>query len=204
MKTLIAIASFILLFMAQSTFAQPLKIPACKNPLVDGVVSMEEWTGARLIVATHYMSIRLGKSKEYFYVAVASDQPTDSIGYVSVFISDSDNRVLDLHSSARLGERALQNGQYPDWGTAVFPDDSWFNHSGWTSNYAWFKCQPASCATLKFAKAKEFQIERKKFVGSEWAIRVFINFVRNGKWETVIYPANTSETTTTDWLKIKF
>jgi hypothetical protein len=203
LKKITLLLVVISIILGTPAWTQSINVSKGKAPLIDGNCAKSEWHDATHLPLGANIILHIKKNSDYVFIAVEAKSPTDSIPYVSLYLSVPDNRIIDLHSSGRLGERVADDaGNYPDW-AKVFPNDSWFNHIGWTSNYGWFKCRPSDCSTMKFARSKEFQIDRSKFKGSEWKLFIYCNFKQGGQWKAEEYPHVAKNNKPDDWLILK-
>jgi hypothetical protein len=99
---------------------ETIHAPTGKPVMVDGKIGTEEWNdvaaaeipGGRLYLKT---------SGEFVYIAVQF--PTGRSGFTDIYIASKDGTIHDLHASAKLGERQLQGGKWPEW-------SDWWNNRG--------------------------------------------------------------------------
>jgi len=124
-----------------------LTIPLGRAILPDGRVDADEWRDARAIDAAPDVRLYLKRDDQFLYVAVVRSAP--AIFGVNLYLAASDTaRSLNLHASAKLGERQGRAGAWPEW--------VWWNNAGWTANVA----RGESFTERRFLPdtAKEFQI----------------------------------------------
>lgn len=196
----LTIATFVL---TVPSYSQSIKVNKGKAPLIDGYCANREWSDAQRLPLGPGFNLLVKRDFDYLFAAIDSDNPYDSIAYVSLYIAIPNQRIVDLHSSGRLGERVSDDkGNYPDW-TTVFPSDRWFNHKGWISNYGWFKCRPGDCSTMKFARSKEFQIDLSKFEGKEWKVYIYYNYKQDGQWKAGEFPVGAKDHEPDNWITLK-
>jgi hypothetical protein len=155
-----ALASFVLAAHASTT------------PLVDGRIDADEWTGATVRGfddGTRLMIRRVGK---YVYIGVHVAKP-DQFG-LDLYLKQGPD-VVNLHASAKLGERKQVGGKFPEW--------QWWNNRDWVANVGRIgEFQPR--VTFLPDEAKEFQIASQRFSGKEITLR----FEKHGASGTAAYP----------------
>jgi hypothetical protein len=167
-------------------------VPKGRPVLIDGKLEKGEWVDSRVKDLPGLARVRVKRSEEYVFLAIELVSSDD--GAVDLYLSPSPGRVYDLHSSAKLGERKLENGAWPEW--------SWWNNSGWVANISRFDSvkQPYFLPT----KVREFQISRARFPGKEWKMMVEVMTPAEPNWRTVAYPPGAKNTDTNGWVMLKF
>jgi hypothetical protein len=114
---------FTTLVISTSAFAQLARVPQGHSILVDGRISMGEWTDAATIELGRGVQLLTKQHDDYVLLAVIF--PKDSSGFVDLFISPDQSTIFDLHASAKLGERTTSTpDKWPDW--------VWWNN--WAAN----------------------------------------------------------------------
>lgn len=147
--------------VAQTASAPPLAIPAGLSVLPDGRIEPEEWRDAREIVAAPDVRLYLKRDERFLYVAVVRSQP--AIFGVNLYLrTDGAAESLNLHASAKLGERRGRTGTWPEW--------TWWNNAGWAANVA----RGESFEERRFLPdtAKEFQIRLSRLPARSFALSV--------------------------------
>ncbi|HSQ23213.1 MAG TPA: hypothetical protein VLN44_02325 [Pyrinomonadaceae bacterium] len=125
----------------------PIAIPKGKHILVDGMLGPGEWADARRIPASDSVTIYLKRDASYLYVAV---EPAGGAFSVDLYFDPGNGAsILDLHASAKLGERKGSFGQWPEW--------DWWNNRGWAANVV--RVANFEPRTFLVDNAKEYQIE---------------------------------------------
>ena len=138
--------------------------------LLDGQLTPGEWDDARTVRLTDSLRLLLKQVHGHVFLAVA---PGGRVPRgIDIFLADSTGRVHQLHASAQIGERALEDTLWTD----ATPAWRWGNHVDWMANEAKVDAtQPADrpfAARLFPADATEFQIRRSRFPGTRWRLRV--------------------------------
>lgn len=122
-------------------------IPQGRHVLVDGRLSAREWTDGLEVALGSSMRLAVKRDQTFLYLAVIPED--GSLFSVDLFFDEVGAGVLNLHASAKLGERTGRFGGWPEW--------DWWNNRGWAANVV----RPESFDPLKFRpdEAKEFQVE---------------------------------------------
>jgi hypothetical protein len=132
---------------AQAADDGAIVIPRGRPVLPDGRVDESEWRDAREIAAAPDVRLLVKRDDAHLYVAVVRAQP--AVFGVNLYLAaDSAADALNLHASAKLGERRGRAGRWPEW--------VWWNNEGWAANVA----RGESFAERRFLPdtAKELQI----------------------------------------------
>src|SRR6266496_4199643 len=191
-KRLIWVALFgdlaILLGHITAVRGNPVIVPLGRHVLVDGKFGPGEWADARRVVASDSVTLFLKRDQRYLFVAL---QPSVR-AFFSVdlyFDQGSDAPILDLHASAKLGEREGTFGQWPAW--------VWWNNRGWAANVA----RAATFEPLEFLAdgAKEYQIE----LGKLRAVRVWLSADVQAGDRTQTIPRNGRNRYGRHWLELR-
>ncbi|MBL8519975.1 MAG: hypothetical protein JNK75_04820 [Betaproteobacteria bacterium] len=185
MRTLI-----IALFSLAATLAQAsppeLKVPAGRAVLVDGRCEAEEWAGAATIPLGSGALLRAQQAGEYVYLCVQPAAPS-RFG-VDAYFARTGQPVLNLHVSAKLGERVAGEKGFPDW--------AWWNNVRWTGN----PTRPNRFDRPDFQadEAKELQIHRTRLAGA--GLRMMLEVHSDA---TLTYPADAKAGETARWMAIQ-
>ncbi|MEI7036500.1 hypothetical protein [Fulvimonas yonginensis] len=128
--------------------AVPLFVPRGLPVLLDGRIDGAEWGDAAEIRLAHDVRLLLKHDGRFVYAAVVL--PAPRVFGVNLYLArdGAAGAYLNLHASARLGERSGYGKAWPEW--------RWWNNSGWTANVARFN----GFEGQRFLpdRAKEFQI----------------------------------------------
>jgi hypothetical protein len=109
---------------AKGRVAAGILVPSGTHVLIDGKFGLGEWADARRIASLDSTAIYLKRDAKYLYVAV---RPKGGAFSVDLYFDRRDTRaILDLHASAKLGEREGTFGKWPEW--------LWWNNRGWAAN----------------------------------------------------------------------
>ena len=142
---------------------QSIVVPELVSPtMIDGVLSPGEWDRA-VVAKTASGTMRMKQTAEFLYVAITF--PKGRSGFTDLFISTDCKRAVDLHASAKLGERRA-NG---DW--------SWWTNTDWIANVS--RVDSFERRTFLPTNTREYQISLKKFAGSRWSVRAELSATNN-------------------------
>jgi hypothetical protein len=144
--------------IAEAQNARPpvVTVPVGRSILIDGRAEPEEWADARTIVAAPDVELHLKRDARFLYVAVVRARPV--VFGVNLYLgAPGATEYLDLHASAKLGERRGRMGGWPEW--------SWWNNADWAANVT----RGESFEQRRFLpdSAKEFQIRLSRLPGQE-------------------------------------
>ncbi|MBI4749542.1 MAG: hypothetical protein HY774_13715 [Acidobacteria bacterium] len=123
--TKLMMVAVILMSWGGSVLAQTeIKLPKGKSVLVDGQVSAGEWDDATEIKISDQITLAAKASGDFIFFAVKYPKPT-YFG-VDLYVNSVAGQLVNLHASAKPGERELRDGKWPDW--------TWWNNQGWMVN----------------------------------------------------------------------
>ena len=137
----------------------PIVVPAGRAVLADGRMELGEWADARELAAGLGVRLYLKHDDQYLYLAVVRAESAFFGANLYLGVSQAAD-YLNLHASAKLGERRGRAGAWPDW--------TWWNNEGWTANLT----RGESFEERRFLPdtAKEFQIRLRRLPGREFAL----------------------------------
>ena len=148
---------------SQSVGHSLLTVPKGRRVMMDGRVEPDEWKDAREVRVSPSVLVYLKQDGEYLYVAVKPAKPR--VFGVNLYFDNGDRRgQLNLHASAKLGERYGRSANWPEW--------EWWNNRGWIANVERFD----SFEQRRFLpdEAKEFQISLGRIRGTLLSMRLDI------------------------------
>lgn len=161
-------------------------VPVGRPALPDGRCSPQEWGDAREVVLSESAKLLVKQAGEFVFVCVAFARP--AMSGLDLYLTPTGGDLHNLHASAKLGERVLRNGVWPEW--------TWWGNQGWTANVmrvdSW---EPRSFLP---DEAKELQIRRDRFAGSTWRVRIEVQ----GDL-AVVYPPGTTSLKNDGWLVLE-
>jgi hypothetical protein len=160
--------------------------------MVDGKLSPDEWRDAAKVEVPGVANLYFKQAAGFVFLAVEYTQAES--GIVDLYLSPGDGHIYDLHASAKLGERELSGGKWPDW--------TWWNNQDWVANVS----RPDSWEKRTFlpTKVREYQILHSRFPASAWRLRFELTpmTAQNQTLPVTIFPAGTSDTSTAGWLML--
>ncbi len=136
--------------LAKGRVVADISVPRGTHVLIDGKLGLGEWADARRVAASDSTVIYLKRDAKYLYVAV---RPAAGAFGVDLYFDRGDpGAILDLHASAKLGEREGTFGQWPEW--------SWWNNRSWAANVV----RVATFEPREFLtdEVKEYQIDLRR------------------------------------------
>ena len=176
------------------TPAEIVHVPRGKAVMVDGKIGAEEWSDAAEVKIPGGSRLYTKTSGEFVYLAVQF--PAGRSGFTDVYIASEDGSIHDLHASAKLGERQLAGGKWPEW-------TNWWNNHGWVANVS--QVESFERRTFIPADVREYQIERSRIVGREWRLMLDMSMESQGTEYTVLrFPASVSDSNPEKWLRVQF
>lgn len=172
--------------------SQAVKIPKGNNILIDGKIYPEEWDDARKIQISDSVNLYFKSDKNYIYIAT---QKTGDGGCVADLYYVDDGKMVNLHASAKLGQRNFVAGKWEEW--------TWWNNSLWAANVSRF--DSFQTRTFLTESAREFQIDKKMFSEKRTKLFFEITAFKSGGENTVIkYPADGNRDKTDQWLNVSW
>jgi hypothetical protein len=169
-------------------------VPTGKPVMLDGKIESGEWSDATEVQMPNNGKLYLKRSNEFLYVAV--QLPASRSGFTDLYLASEDGAIDDLHASAKLGERRLENGKWPEW-------TNWWNNQDWVANVS--RVESFQKRTFLPATVREYQIRSSHFRGSRLCLRLEMSLEsRGGKYELVRFPASASDSDLQNWLRVDF
>jgi len=178
--------------------------------LTDGIFSPGEWDDALKIDVRPTVQLLLKKSGGFVFLGIRYVPPT--LAVVDLFISPDGRAIRQLHASAQLGERLLNDTP----GSDDDPEFLWGDTAGWYANeIRWNEKKvqalmkegkslgEAQEASLYRHDGFEFQIRQSKFGSDVWFVR-FETPMPPDWTKPVVYPEGTDAASITGWLKLVF
>jgi hypothetical protein len=170
-----------------------IHVPIGKPVMVDGKIEPDEWSDAAELKMPNGARLCLKRAGEFVYVAVQF--PVSRSGFTDLYISPEDGSIYDLHASAKLGERQMQSGKWPEW-------NIWWNNRGWVANVS--RVDSFEKKTFLPANVREYQIQRSRFHGHEWRLMLNMSLESRGDEYTVQrFPKSASDSNPEKWLRVQ-
>jgi hypothetical protein len=180
--------------LALSTIAasQTVSIPQGMPIMLDGKLTAGEWSDAKQLNAGDFARLYFKQNNNDLLIAIQFLK--SKTGTTDLYLSPGDEKIYDLHASAKLGERTLNKGKWPEeW--------SWWNNDHWVANVSrpddWNK------RTFKDEDVREYQISRDRFPGKEWKIFLELMTPAEPEWQTIPFPSGADSRSDQNWLVLK-
>lgn len=183
----------LLVLIATAVAEDVVRVPSSAKPvMVDGKIAQGEWTDAKSVDLGKTARLHVKHSGDYVWLAVEFLECDN--GTLDLYLGTPDGAIYDLHSSAKIGERTLAEGKWPDF--------TWWNNNGWVSNFS--RVDSWKPLTLLPEKVREYQISRARFQGKEWRVLLELMTAAKPQWQTHKFPADAENMTTKDWMTLRF
>ena len=127
-----------------------LAVPKGRAILVDGEIGGREWSGAGRLGLADSLTLHVQQTDDYVYLAVQPARPVFLA--VDLYLQPASGPEINLHASAKLGERFREEGKWPAW--------KWWNHHGWTANFARATSFDVAAASRVSASSKRSRAPR--------------------------------------------
>jgi hypothetical protein len=178
--------------------------------LTDGIFSTGEWDDALKMSIRPNVELLLKKNAEFIFIGIK--YIPFRIAVIDLFISPDGKTIHQLHASAQLGERILNETP----GISDDPEFVWGDTAGWYGNeIRWSEVKvralmkegksrdEAQMAALYKYDGFEFQIRQSKFGSREWLVHLATPM--GPDWtKTIVFPEGTDAASTAGWLKLVF
>ena len=125
MRTHLLILASLLLICVSSQASEKLSVQSGRPILLDGKCPAEEWGAARTIELSKHYVLKVQKTGDFLELCIIPPRP--SLFMAELYIAPIGSKVYALHSSAKLGERALAGKTWQAWSE----DGPWWNAAGW-------------------------------------------------------------------------
>lgn len=156
--------------------------------MIDGKFQVEEWADAVALPAGDSLTLYLKHDRENIYLCVRGMFRRPVLGGIDLYV-EAAGLQLNLHASAKLGERLLQDGAYGDY--------TWWNNDSWIANVV--RIERFEDRKFLMDECKEFQLSRSRFKGNDFRLAVVVS-VPDGRITTV--PPGASPLKSTGWLQV--
>ena len=178
--------------------------------LTDGIFSPGEWDDALKIPIRPNVELLLKKTAGFVFIGIRYTPFTLSV--VDLYISPDGKGIRQLHVSAQLGERLLNEAP----GSEDAPEFIWGDTTGWYANEVRWNARQAQAlvkegkdpgdaqmATLFKCDGFEFQIRLAKFGSAEWRVRLETPILPD-QANPIVFPEGTDTASTKGWLRLVF
>jgi len=193
MKNLILSMSLLVTMVLTSgkpLFAPALKIPSSKaSVMLDGQIEPGEWDKALKVKVSDSLSLYFQQDASNLYLALANPFGQQTLMAVDFYVEPEEHVLLNLHASAKLGERTLQGQDYGEW--------NWWNNRQWYANVV--RTGNNASQRFIFDEAKEFQIRKSRLKNRNLKLMFEITYPES---MMTTFPANAASTSTENWLML--
>jgi hypothetical protein len=155
----------------------PIDVPAGAAVTLDGSFAPGEWDDAATVHLPDGFTLHLKRHGGDLLLAIR--YPAPAAAGVDVFVDTAEGGLLNLHASARVGERLLQGGGWAPW--------AWGNNRLWDSH-----------ATMRPLPGREFRIARARLAADRVRLRVAVHGARS-----IVWPAGTRDLWMENWAAIR-
>lgn len=177
-----------LLFGVPPLCAQ-VKVPVDHaSVMIDGRFEVKEWAGAARLHVNDSVSLYVKQDAENVYWCLHAAIPNPALVVVDFYLSHHDS-LVNLHASAKLGERVWKNHTYGEW--------TWWNNRGWVATVA--RIDVLEQRKFLRDEAKEFQLRKSRFGEKEYRLMFDISYPAH---LTMKYPAAADTAHTGQWLHL--
>lgn len=158
--------------------------------MIDGLLSNGEWNKAARVEVPGIARLYFQRSTEFVYIAV--EYTHSPSGIVDLYLSPAEGEILDLHASAKLGERPMHDGKFPDW--------VWWNNRDWVANVS--RVDSFEKRTFLPAPVREYQIRRSRFPSAVWRLHFELTAMgdNNQTQSVTVFPTGTLDNSSAGWL----
>jgi hypothetical protein len=185
------LAALMFLITSHSS-AQHITVPRGTPVMVDGKISPGEWRDAKSVASG---DSRIWVKQASGFVFIAVQFPADAHGFTDLMISTAPGQRIDLHASAKLGERTMSGHGWTEW--------KWWNNEGWTANVS--RVDSFDNKVFFPEKVREYQIRRDRFPAKTWKVMVQLSIEgKDGAYHQIALPENANENVTSTWLQLTF
>jgi hypothetical protein len=165
-RSLLCVSAICGVLSAVADAQQIISVPQGSAVMVDGKLSPGEWTDAEQTGLTNGIVVYAKQHEHFLLLAVVF--PPGKHGFSDLFINDD----LDLHASAKLGERYRNaDGTWPEW--------TWWNNDRWTANVS--RVEEFAGPKLMPENVREYQIDLARFPNMEIRLEVLSTVLSSGQ-----------------------
>ena len=175
-------------------FAQsPLRVPKATQPvMIDGKLTPGEWDDANKIPLGNFARVYIKQTPKHVWLALELLQ--GDTGTLDLYLASGDNPLLNMHASAKLGERVLQTGTWPEeW--------HWWNNEGWVANVS--RVDSWEKRTFLPENIREYQISRSRLPAKDFRLMFEIMTPAQPSWRETPFPAAASKTDPKNWMPFR-
>jgi len=188
MRTHLLMLASLLLISVSSQASEKLSVQAGRPILLDGKCPAEEWGAARTVELSKHYVLKVQKTGDFLEICIIPPRP--SLFMAELYIAPIGSKVYALHSSAKLGERALNGKTWQAWSE----DGPWWNATGWWAST--MRATGREDAPFLPSEAIEYQLDRTRFSGKQLLMMLDISM------GSVLYPDYADNRDPTTWVEL--
>lgn len=180
------IFSLVLLACALALKAQHRVPHSRSSVMIDGRFEAAEWQKALLLKVNDSTYLYAQQDGKNLYICLRTATPQPAMVMVDFYLTQRDT-LLNLHASAKLGERKWNGTTYGEW--------VWWNNTGWQATVA----RLDKIEERKFLRdeAKEFQLRKSRFSDKQLRLMFDVSYPAH---MVMRFPTNADTTTSKDWV----
>jgi hypothetical protein len=187
MKTLvITLTMFMVIFNVHAQQQVPFDETSV---MIDGRITPGEWDKALACKVNDSTTLYFKQDRQNIFICVHISSVRPAMVMVDLFITDG-KELVNLHSSAKLGERTFDSETYGDF--------SWWNNDAWTATIA--RLDKIEERRFLRDEAKEFQLSKSRFDSKEFRLMFEIIYPVNYKMH---FPIEATNDFSKKWLQLK-
>ena len=168
-----------------------IMIPSGKPVMIDGRFRAEEWHDAARQAVSGAADIYFKQADEFVFICIHFLQ--GRFGLVDLYVAEGGAPPVNLHASAKLGERVLQGATWSPW--------MWWNNVEWVANVS--RVESLQAGTFLPEEVRTFQIRRSRFGGQRWRVFFVLTSLMAEGQETIAFPSQTNDLDTDHWLSLR-
>ncbi len=176
-----------------SLVAIVVDVPAGAPVMIDGKYDAATWRDAAVVDMGGGAAMHIKTSAGFVFIAITL--PDSQSGFTDLYIAPGDGSLLDLHASAKLGERRRDRSGWPEF-------ETWWNNDRWVANVS--RVDSFDKRTFLPQHVREYQIQRSRFPAREWRLAIDMSINVDGDYHVVRYPAAAADSTSDGWITVRF
>jgi hypothetical protein len=169
-----------------------IRVPSGNCVMIDGHFRPTEWCDAAKQTIPGVADIFFKQTSEFVFICVHFLQ--GRFGLVDVYLAEGDAPPVNLHASAKLGERVLQEATWSPW--------EWWNNVDWVANVS--RVTSFQAMTFLPEDVRVFQIRRSRFDNEQWRVFFVLTCLKDEGQEMIVFPSRASDLNTDHWLTLWF
>lgn len=171
--------------------AQSIKLPKSKRSvLIDGFFQADEWDDAASVKVNDSLTLYFKQDRENIYWCLRGHHRVIQLAGVDFYFQKG-KTLINLHASAKLGERVFNGSDYGEW--------NWWNNRHWVANVV--KLDVPESRKFFRDECKEFQIRKSFAEDSSSKLMFTMHFPKHLETR---FPLNAVESDSNLWLTISW